>query len=137
MHLTIDYNVWVHKTRRSDLVLSSSLTSNIRHLHVSIYLGSEKLKTRPGDIEADATLSEVKTGSKKLGKWAGDADVQSLRISWREPPQTYRWEQKREVLSRLKALSAVGVEVGEIKWGLGAYRTEGGSKGLRLSIWRS
>lgn len=118
VHITIDYNLWVHKTRRSTLILSSALTSSIKHLHVSIHLGSEKRATKPGEIEADARTAEVKKGVKKLGKWLSGADISSLKISWREPPQTYTWEQKKEVLDGLKVLRAVKVDAGEINWGL-------------------
>ncbi|CZR57402.1 uncharacterized protein PAC_07291 [Phialocephala subalpina] len=118
VHVTIDYNVWIHKTRRSDLILSPSLTSSVKHLSVSIHLGTEKRATKPGDIEADARIAEVKKGIKKLGKWLGGADVQSLRISWQEPPQTYTWEQKRDILDGMRGLRAVRVEAGEINWGL-------------------
>ena len=118
VHVVIDYNVWAHKTRRSDLVLSADVPAAIRHLHVSIHLGSEKRTSRPGDVEADARMAEVRKGVRKLAKWLAAADVQSLRIGWQEPPQTYTWEQKRDVLDGLKALRTVRVEVGEINWGL-------------------
>lgn len=118
VHVTIDYNVWVHKTQRSDLILSGDLTAAIRHVHVSIHLGSEKRTSRPGEVEADARMTEVKKGVRKLGKWLAAADVQSLKISWQEPPQTFTWDQKREVLDGLKALRTVRVEEGEINWGL-------------------
>lgn len=118
VHVVIDYNVWAHKTRRSDLVLSPDLTAAIRHLDVCIHLGSEKRNSRPGEVEADARLTEVRKGVRKLGKWLAAADVQTLRVGWQEPPQTYTWEQKRDVLDGLKALRTVRVEVGEINWGL-------------------
>ena len=118
VHVVIDYNLWAHKTRRSDLVLSPDLTAAIRQLHVSIHLGSEKRNSRPGEIEADARITEVKKGVRKLGKWLAGADVQSMKIGWQEPPQTYTWEQKREVLDGLKGLRTLRVEVGEINWGL-------------------
>jgi hypothetical protein len=118
VHVTVDYNVWAHKTRRSALVLSAALPAAIRHLHVDIHLGSEKRTTRPGDVEAAARISEVKRGLRKLAKWLAAADIQSLRISWREPPQTYTWEQKRAVLDGLKGLRTRTVLVGEINWGL-------------------
>lgn len=118
VHVVIDYNVWAHKTRRSNLVLSPDLTASIRHLHVSIHLGSEKRNSRPGEVEADTRIMEVKKGVRKLGKWLVGADVQSMKIAWQEPPQTYTWEQKREVLDGLKGLRTVRVEVGEINWGL-------------------
>lgn len=53
-----------------------------------------------------------------MRKWLGGADIQSLRISWQEPPQTYTWEQKREVLDGLREMRALKVDVGEINWGL-------------------
>jgi hypothetical protein len=118
VYITVDYNVWVHKTRRSDLVLSRDLTSAIRHLHVSIHLGSEKRNSKPGEVEADARISEVKKGVRKLRKWLTDADIQTLKISWQEPPQTYTWEQKRDILDGLKGMRTLRVDVGEINWGL-------------------
>jgi hypothetical protein len=118
VHITIDYNLWIHKTQRSDLILSSALTSSIKHLHLSIHLGSEKRATKPGEVEADARITEVKKGIKKVGKWLSGADVQSLRISWQEPPHTYTWAQKRVVLDGMRALRAVKVDAGEINWGL-------------------
>ena len=60
----------------------------------------------------------MKKGVKKLRKWLAGADVQSLRVSWQEPPQTFTWEQKREVLNGLRGLRAERVEKGEINWGL-------------------
>ncbi|PMD14094.1 hypothetical protein NA56DRAFT_584626 [Hyaloscypha hepaticicola] len=118
VHITINYNLWTHKTMRSDLILSSALTSSIKHLHLSIHLGSEKRATKPGEVEADARITEIKKGIKKVGKWLSGADVQSLRISWQEPPQTYTWEQKKDVLDGMRVLRAVKVDAGEINWGL-------------------
>jgi hypothetical protein len=118
VHVVVDYNVWAHKTRRSDLVLSPEVPAAIRHLDVSIHLGAEKRTSRPGDVEADARITEVRKGLRKLGKWLNAADVQTLRVGWQEPPQTFTWEQKREVLDGLKALRTARVEVGEINWGL-------------------
>lgn len=63
-------------------------------------------------------MSEVKKGIKKLRKWLAAADIQSMILSWQEPPQTYTWEQKKEVLDGLKGMRAVSVEAGEINWGL-------------------
>ncbi|KAI9643455.1 hypothetical protein NHQ30_008074 [Ciborinia camelliae] len=116
--LTVNYNLWAHKTQRSDLVLSSSLTSSIRNLSISIQLGSEKRKQKPEDFEAEARLIEVTKGIKKLRKWLAGADIQILRIGWQEPPQTYTWEQKKEILDGLRPLRAVRVEAGDINWGL-------------------
>ena len=103
---------------RSDLILSSALTSSIKHLRLSIHLGSEKRATKPGEVEADARITEIKKGIRKVGKWLSGADLQSLRISWQEPPQTYSWEQKKDVLDGMKVLRAVKVDAGEINWGL-------------------
>jgi hypothetical protein len=118
VHVVVDYNVWAHKTRRSDLVLSPEVPAAIRHLDVSIHLGAEKRTSRPGEVEADARITEVRKGLRKLGKWLNAADVQTLRVGWQEPPQTFTWEQKRAVLDGLKALRTARVEVGEINWGL-------------------
>ncbi|KAF7883827.1 hypothetical protein EAF00_011139 [Botryotinia globosa] len=114
----VDYNLWTHKTQRSNLVLSSFLTSSIRNLSLSIQLGSEKRKQKPDDFEAEARLIEVTKGIKKLRKWLAGADIQILRIGWQEPPQTYTLEQKKEILDGLRALKAVKVEAGDINWGL-------------------
>ncbi|KAF7874389.1 uncharacterized protein EAF02_008366 [Botrytis sinoallii] len=78
--VTVDYNLWTHKTQRSDLVLSSFLTSSIRNLSLSVQLGSEKRKQKPDDFEAEARLIEVTKGIKKLRKWLAGADIQILRI---------------------------------------------------------
>ncbi|KAF4632785.1 hypothetical protein G7Y89_g5325 [Cudoniella acicularis] len=116
--IKIDYNVWAHKTCRSDLVLTSAVTSCIKHIHLSVHLGSEKRNSRPVGLEAYARLKEVEKGIKKVGKWLAGADLQSMQIGWQEPPQTYTWEQKKEVLDGLRTLCAVQVEAGEINWGL-------------------
>ncbi|KAF7876566.1 hypothetical protein EAF04_001655 [Stromatinia cepivora] len=116
--LTVNYNLWAHKTQRSDLVLSSSLTSSIRNLSLSIQLGCEKRKQKPEDFEAEARLKEVAKGIKKLRKWLAGADIQVLTIGWQEPPQTYTLEQKKEILDGLRPLRAVRVEAGDINWGL-------------------
>ena len=73
---------------------------------------------KPNDVEAEVRMSEVKKGIKKLRKWLAGADVQSLVLSWQEPPQTYVWEQKREVLDGLKGLRALKVSAGEINLGV-------------------
>ncbi|ESZ90659.1 hypothetical protein SBOR_8959 [Sclerotinia borealis F-4128] len=116
--LTVNYNLWAHRTQRSDLVLSSFLTSSIRNLSLSIQLGSEKRKQKPEGFEAEARLVEVTKGIKKLRKWLAGADIQILRIGWEEPPQTYTWEQKKDILDGLRAFKAVKVEAGDINWGL-------------------
>ncbi|TVY26424.1 hypothetical protein LHYA1_G003583 [Lachnellula hyalina] len=117
VYIKIDYNVWVHKTRRSDLILTSALTSCIRNINLSIHLGSEKRANRPVG-ETYARLQEVKKGIKKLDKWLSGADIQRMEISWQEPPQTFTWPQKKEVLDGLRAIRAVSVLPGEINWGL-------------------
>lgn len=99
-------------------MLSPSLTASIHNLHISIHLGSEKRNSRPNEVEAEVRMSEVKKGIKKLRKWLAGADVQSLVLSWQEPPQTYSWERKREVLDGLRGIRAVRVQAGEINWGL-------------------
>ncbi|KAM3069931.1 hypothetical protein ACMFMF_008285 [Clarireedia jacksonii] len=98
--LTIDYDIWMHKTKRSDLVLS------------------EKRKQKPQDFEAEARLVEVRKGIKKMRKWLAGADIHFLRINWQEPPQTYAWEQKKMLLDGLRPLRPIRMEVGEINWGL-------------------
>jgi len=118
IHITIDYNVWQHKMKRSDLIVSSSITSAMRHLHICVHLGNEKKNNRPGEVESDARLVEVIKGVKKLRKWLAGADIQSLRISWQEPPQTYTWEQKIEVLDGFRPMRPKKFEAGEINWGL-------------------
>lgn len=157
-HIVIDYNIWVHKTNRSDLVLSSLIPRSLRNLHVTVCLGSEKkpltsssstfsstsnhspttstMPSSPGhintaSIEASARLLEVRKGVKKLGKWLAGADIKALIVSWQEPPNTYSWEQKKEVLAGLAGLKACEVRKGEINWGL-----EGRGKWNRGRRWR-
>ncbi len=60
----------------------------------------------------------MKKGVKKLRKWLAGAEIASLRVSWQEPPQTFTWEQKRELLDGMRDLRAERVEKGEINWGL-------------------
>lgn len=137
-HVVIDYNLWLHKTARSDLVLSPLIPSSLRHIHITLSLGNEKKPltshrlqssssnptnnsspSSPAPQEEAATrLLEIKKGVKKLLKWLGGADVKTLRVSWQEPPQTYSWAQKREVLEGLRAMRAESVVEGEINWGL-------------------
>ncbi|KAK2628893.1 hypothetical protein QTJ16_001996 [Diplocarpon rosae] len=118
IHATVDYNVWLHKTQRTELVLSSAVCSAIRHVHLSIHLGSEKRTTKPEDVEADARISEVKKGIRKFCKWLSGADIRTLKIGWQEPPQTYTWEQKKDILDGIRQMRPVRVEAGEINWGL-------------------
>lgn len=146
-HISIDYNIWVHKTLRSPLILSSNLTSSIRHVHIHISLGSEKKplsspsssssalsssansnsnsastpkssSSSKATPEAEARLLEVRKGIKKLGKWLSGADIQNMWVSWQEPPQTFSWETKKDTLDGLRGLRAKVVEAGEINWGL-------------------
>ncbi|KAH7395724.1 hypothetical protein BKA64DRAFT_674423 [Cadophora sp. MPI-SDFR-AT-0126] len=118
VHVTVDYNLWAHKTQRGEVVLSSAITSAIKHVHLSIHLGSEKRNNKPGDVEAAARILEVKKGIKKVRTWLSGADVHTLKISWQEPPQTYTWEQKRDILDGVKPMRPRIVDVGEINWGL-------------------
>lgn len=99
-------------------MLSPAVTAAIRHLNLSIHLGSEKRHNKPDGVDAAVRLSEVKKGIKKLRKWLGSADMQSLVLSWQEPPQTYTWEQKKGVLDGLRELRPNKVDAGEINWGL-------------------
>jgi hypothetical protein len=115
-HIVIDYNIWAHKTKRSDLVLSSAIASSLRQIHITLCLGSEKRML--GETEASTRLLEVRKGIKKLGKWLSGAEIKSMTVSWQEPPQTYSWEMKREVLDGLRGLKAERVVEGEINWGL-------------------
>jgi hypothetical protein len=41
----------------------------IRHVHVRVHLGREKVRSRPGEVERDARLGEVRKGIRKVGKW--------------------------------------------------------------------
>ncbi|PVH71845.1 hypothetical protein DL98DRAFT_520839 [Cadophora sp. DSE1049] len=118
VHVTVDYNLWAHKTQRGEVVLSSAITSAIRHVHLSIHLGSEKRNNKPGEVEAAARILEAKKGIKKVRNWLSGANVHTLKISWQEPPQTYTWEQKRDILDGVRPLRARIVDVGEINWGL-------------------
>ncbi|RDW73862.1 hypothetical protein BP5796_07304 [Coleophoma crateriformis] len=118
VYIKIDYNVWVHKTARSPLILSPAIKAAIRHLHISIYLGCEKRHNKPGDVEKEARLTEVSKGVKKARKWLADADIQTLVISWQEPSQTYTLEQKKDILEGLRPLQPKRVDAGEINWGL-------------------
>ncbi|KAK3941199.1 hypothetical protein QBC46DRAFT_383507 [Diplogelasinospora grovesii] len=146
VHVHIDYNVWAHRKSRSELTIGSVVRDAIRHLHVHVFLGNEKRTNRPDRTDAAARLEVVRKGVRKLGKWiaglsnlataaspsglndgretAGKEEdggwwrLQTLRISWQEPPQTYTWEQKKGVLDEFRAMRPKQVEVGEINWGL-------------------
>lgn len=116
--ITIDYNVWDHKIRRSELIPSTFFTSCIRNIHVSVQLGSEKRNNRPDNTERDARLFEVTKGVKKLRSWLVNADLHMLTISWQEPPQTFTWEQKKLIIDAFRLMRAKTVQAGEINWGL-------------------
>lgn len=60
----------------------------------------------------------MKKGIKKVRKWLSGADLQTMKISWQEPPQTYTWEQKKDILDGVRPLRPQIVDVGEINWGL-------------------
>ena len=42
----------------------------------------------------------------------------TMKINWQEPPETYTWEQKKDILDGIRALRPVSVVAGEINWGL-------------------
>jgi len=73
---------------------------------------------RPEKEYSDARLAVARKGVRKVGKWLGGMKVKSLKISWHEPPMTYTWEQKKDVLDEFKVLRPESVEVGVINWGL-------------------
>jgi len=98
--------------------MSGQVTAAMRHFHIHIHLGNEKKASRPEKEDSDARLAVVRKGTRKVAKWLGGTEVKSLRISWREPPLTYTWEQKKEVLDELRVLQPETVEVGIINWGL-------------------
>ncbi|CZT42420.1 uncharacterized protein RSE6_02326 [Rhynchosporium secalis] len=98
IHMKVDSNLWAHKTQRVSEEISFSLqkiTSAIRHVNLSIRLAGEKRNSQPGEVEAEARVSEVQKGLVEVRKWLSGAGLQTLEISWQEPPQTYRWEQKK------------------------------------------
>jgi len=134
VYITINYQVWAHKTQRSPLILSSLLVSSLRNLNVLIQLGSEKRSAaaRIGDEEAEARVGEVKKGLRKLGKWLinSGAEVEGLVVGWQEPQQRFEWEVKKGILDGLRAVGAKRVEVGVVNWGVvwnrgRKYRFEG------------
>jgi hypothetical protein len=118
VHITIDYNVWSHKVQRSDFLMSGQVTAAMRHFHINIHLGNEKKTNRPEKEDGEARLAVVRKGARKLGKWLGGTEVKSLRISWHEPPKTYTWEQKKEVLDEFRTMRAELVHLGVVNWGL-------------------
>lgn len=120
--ITIDYNVWHHRLNRSALALPVSIRKSLHYLHVTIFLGSEKKNNLPGKEAAAARVEVVKKGARKVGKWLDRSVVgtriRGLRVSWFEPPSTFTWAQKREILDLLKVLRSEKVEIAEINWGL-------------------
>jgi hypothetical protein len=124
VHLTIDYNLWNHKIQRSEFLMSAKALASMRHLHISIHLGNEKKANRPERVASDARLAVVKKGSRKLGKWlAGSGldsgqDIKTLKISWFEPPFTFSWEQKREILDEFRVIRPEVCEMADLNWGL-------------------
>lgn len=118
IHITIDYNVWHHKVQRSSFLMSAQVTAAMRHFDVSIHLGNEKKRDRPEKEDSEARLAVVRKGARKLGKWLGGTEVKTLKISWHEPPKTYTWEQKKEILDEFKVMRAQKVYLGVVNWGL-------------------
>jgi hypothetical protein len=55
-----------------------------------------------------------------MGRWfvVPRARIQTLTVDWREPPLTFTWEQKREVLDELRVSSPSVVKAEDINWGL-------------------
>lgn len=127
IHANIDFDVWKHRLDRSQLAVASVMRDAVRSLHVHVFLGNEKRNAKPGKKESEARLEVVRKGAKKLVKWlcglpvndvTKESRLQTLRISWQEPPQTYTWEQKKTVLDEFRAMRPYRVEAGEINWGL-------------------
>jgi hypothetical protein len=98
--------------------MSGQVTAAMRHFHINIHLGNEKKTNRPEKEDSEARLAVVRKGARKLGKWLGGTEVKSLRISWHEPPKTYIWEQKKEVLDEFRKMRAELVYLGTVNWGL-------------------
>ncbi|KAH6664160.1 hypothetical protein B0J14DRAFT_248107 [Halenospora varia] len=120
LNITINYDLWTYTGERSSLRISQAVIQSIRHVRLVIFLGSEKKKNKPSATEAEGRLVVVKKGVRKMGRWFGGprARIQTLTVDWREPPLTFTWEQKREVLDELRVLSPSVVKAGEINWGL-------------------
>ena len=98
--------------------MNGQVTAAMCHFHISIHLGNEKKTNRPEKEDSEARLAVVRKGVRKLGKWLGGTEVKSLRISWHEPPKTYTWEQKKEVLDEFRIMRAEMVHLGMVNWGL-------------------
>lgn len=121
IHISIDYDVWTHKLTRSPLILSPSIMASMRNFHIYILLGSEKRNALPSPSDAGARLAVVKKGARKLCKWLSappGGEVRRLVIHWHEPPKSFTWEMKRDILDEFRALRAESVELGVVNWGL-------------------
>ncbi|KAH9204152.1 hypothetical protein DL95DRAFT_471754 [Leptodontidium sp. 2 PMI_412] len=120
LNITINYDLWTYTGERSSLRVSPAVISSIKHVRLIIFLGSEKKNNKPSATEAEGRLVVVKKGVRKMGRWFGGprARIQTLTVDWREPPLTFTWEQKREVLDELRLLRPSVVKAGEINWGL-------------------
>lgn len=90
----------------------------MRHLHINIHLGSEKKANRLEKVDGDARLAVVKKGARKLGKLFAGKEIKTLTISWQEPPKTYTWEQKKDILDEFRVLRPELCEIADLNWGL-------------------
>lgn len=118
MHITIDYNVWTHKLQRSNFLMSNKAIAAMRHLHINVHLGNEKKANRLDRVDGDARLAVVKKGARKLGKWLAGKEIKTLTISWQEPPKTYTWEQKKDILDEFRVLRPEHCDIADLNWGL-------------------
>jgi len=118
IYIKIDYNVWTHKMQRSELLMSPQVSAAMRYFHINVYLGNEKKRRLPEREDSEARLAVVRKGVRKLGKWLSGTDIKTLKISWNEPPATYTWDQKKEVLDEFRTMRPEKVDVGEINWSL-------------------
>ena len=118
--VTINYDFWRHTGERSSLNVSQRVVGSIRNLRLLVFLGSESKNHKPTSREAKRRLEVVKKGVRKLSRWflAASTRIQTLVIDWKEPPCTFTWEQKKEVLDGLRILNPDTVLAGEINWGL-------------------
>lgn len=85
---------------------------------MNVFLGKEKKNNKPLRDDSDARLAVICKGVRKLGKWLAVADIKSLEICWHEPPQTFTWEHKMQILDEFRAMKAEKVKTGCINWGL-------------------
>jgi len=98
--------------------MSPQVSAAMRHFHINVYLGNEKKRRLPEREDSEARLAVVRKGVRKLGKWLSGTDIKTLKISWNEPPATYTWDQKKEVLDEFRSMRPEKVDVGEINWSL-------------------